>query len=176
MQAIENKKGMSAIIGYVLLITFGIILSIIVFNYLRTYVPSDPLDCPDGVSLFLKDYNYNCSSGELYLTLKNNGKFNVEGYFAYGASNQSVELGMVDLSKYFNPSLSQSGLSVMNVIYFNNQANISLAYGEEKIHAFNLDGPIYSLEIIPLRFQTDNNVERIILCGRAKLKQELVCT
>jgi len=42
---VRNKKAVSAIIGYVLLVTMGIVMSVIVYNYLKTYVPADALDC-----------------------------------------------------------------------------------------------------------------------------------
>ena len=51
-----KKKGVSAIVGYVLLISFGVVMSVIVYSYLKTYTPKDALTCPDGVSIFLKDY------------------------------------------------------------------------------------------------------------------------
>ncbi|MCR4327375.1 MAG: hypothetical protein NUV46_02220 [Nanoarchaeota archaeon] len=172
----KNKKGISAIVGYVLLITFGIILSVIVFNYLRTYVPTDSLDCPDGVSLFIKNYTYDCSSGELILNIKNNGKFNVEGYYAHGVNNPSVELATVDLSRNFDMDLSEDGINFTGIVYFKKQAGSNLKNNEEIEHGFVLDEMIYSLQIIPVRFQLDGNVQRVVSCGNARLVQELVCT
>ncbi|MDP3965948.1 MAG: hypothetical protein Q8Q04_00270 [archaeon] len=173
---IRNKKGVSVVIGYVLLISFGIILSVIVFNYLRTYVPSDAINCPDGVSLLVKDYTYNCTSGELSLEIKNRGRFNVEGYYIHGTESPSVELATADLSKDFNSDLSEDGFSIGNAVYFHKQVNNSFKFDEEVVHVFNLGGQIYSIEITPLRFQTEGGSEKVVSCGNAKLTQEVICS
>ena len=57
-----NKKGVSVIIGYVLLIAFAILISAGVYAWLKTYVPREPLNCPDGVSIFVKEAGFNSST------------------------------------------------------------------------------------------------------------------
>ena len=170
-----NKKGISVVIGYVLLITFGIIISVLVYTYLKTFVPSDTPACPDGVSLYLKDYSYNCSSGELNLTLKNNGKFKINGYFAHGTTNQNVTLATLDLSNNFNPVISGDGVVLSGVMYFHTNTSTPLNFGEESFQSFDLTNRTYTLEIIPIRFQTENNVEKFTSCGDAKITQALEC-
>ena len=48
----KNKKGLSVMIGYVLLVTFAIIISAIVYQQIKTYLPTEDKVCPEGVSLF----------------------------------------------------------------------------------------------------------------------------
>lgn len=172
----ESKRGLSAIVGYVLLITFGIILSVIVFNYLRTYVPTESLECPDGVSVFIKEYTYDCDSGELAINFKNNGKFSVDGYYAHGVDNPAVELATVDLSRNFDITSSDDGINFTGTVYFKRQEGENLKNNEEILHVFSLEKDIYSIEIIPIRFQLQGKVERVVSCGGARLVQELTCT
>ena len=64
-------------IGYVLLVAIAIIMSMIVFQFIRTYVPKDIVDCPDGVSVFIQETEYDCDDDTLKVTIKNNGRFNI---------------------------------------------------------------------------------------------------
>ena len=98
------------------------------------------------------------------------------GYYVHGTENQNVELATADLSKMFSSALSEGGFSIGNIVYFRNQANESLKFEEELTHVFVLDRAIYSIEITPIRFQTEGRSSIIVSCGDAKLTQELACT
>jgi hypothetical protein len=81
----KNKKGVSLIISYVILISISIGIGITVFSMLKYYpnIIKPPEACKEGTSLVL--YNYNCSYSSSVLTnlelnLKNNGLFNIGGF------------------------------------------------------------------------------------------------
>jgi hypothetical protein len=80
---VKNKRGVDAIVSYVLLITLGLSLAIFVFNWLRDYVPKeiDEVKCPEGVSLIIADKTIDQSGKILNLTVQNRGRFNVSGFF-----------------------------------------------------------------------------------------------
>lgn len=75
-----NKRGVSEVIAYVLLISITIALSVIVYNWLRFYVSEDKVpECGDGTYLIIK--NFECVGGDkLTLTLQNKGRFTVDGF------------------------------------------------------------------------------------------------
>jgi len=75
-----NRRGISEIIGYVILISITLAMSLIVYAWLKTYIPSDAPKCSDGVSVFLQNYTYDCSVQNLTVNLKNNGRFDLAGY------------------------------------------------------------------------------------------------
>ena len=51
-----NKRAVSMIVAYVILITIAIALSILVYNWLRFYVgPGEKVECPEGVSLIIQE-------------------------------------------------------------------------------------------------------------------------
>jgi len=81
----RDKSALSNIVGYVLLISITIGLSVLVYNWLRFYVGEDDIEeCPEGVSVIVR--NYECyatnenGAGRLKVILKNKGRFTVDGY------------------------------------------------------------------------------------------------
>lgn len=107
----KNKKGISEIIAYVLLVVMVISLASATFFWLQGYA-KNPLPeeaCPEGVSVIITD-SYckidNDGKGKLDLTIKNNGRFNLDGiiitfvndtstnfeYKLYTATNQEYPL------------------------------------------------------------------------------------
>ena len=166
---VRNKKAVSAVIGYVLLITFGIIMSVIVYNYLKTYVPKEALKCPDSVSVVLQ--NYDCDSNQLNITLKNNGKFNLAGFFVHGSTNSSQEIATIDLSKNLSIGGEIYGSAVILKIGNENLMKPS----DENGYTFEVDSNIELIELTPARFQEENNKVRFVSCGNAKISERIIC-
>lgn len=83
-----NKKGVSIIVGYVLLVVITISLSLLVYAWLKNYMPKEAEECPEGTSLVIEDYSCLNDDNKIILTLKNNGLFNIDGFIAR-ASNVS---------------------------------------------------------------------------------------
>ena len=58
----KDKRALSNMVAYVLLISLTIALSALVYNWLRFYVSeSDINECPEGMNLVIQDYT--CFSG-----------------------------------------------------------------------------------------------------------------
>jgi|TARA_Y100000310_G_scaffold344913_1_gene460477 hypothetical protein len=165
---IRNKRGISIMIGYVLLITVTMVISGIVYQWVKTYVPAEKADCPDGVSVFLKETVYDCTNKELTLTLKNNGRFNIAGYLIHGTINVSQELASEDLSEY--TPLGEGKKAVLLPTLDN-----SMKPNDEINNVFNLNSTsfnqIYSIDIIPIRFQDKKRVN----CAEGRVKETLTC-
>lgn len=169
---IKNKKGVSPIIGYVLLVAFVIILGVIAYNWMKTYVPQEDLECPDGTSLFVRDYS--CDNNTLNLTLKNNGKFNIGGYFIYVTTLPGQELATKDLSQYLDDNISR--LSPTGV-KLTGEMN-SLKPTQEEVETYDISNAnfsIYSVEIVPIRWQKENRINRIVSCTTSKVSENIVC-
>lgn len=168
----KKKKGVSPLIGYVLLVSFVIVLGVIIYNWMRTYVPSESLECPEGASLFIKSYE--CNGSVLNLTLKNNGKFNIGGYFIYATTSPNQTLATRDISFYLADNLSR--LSPTGV-KFTGDMN-SLKPNQEEIENYDFTGTdfsIYSVEIIPIRWQKERRINRIVSCSEEKIKEVISC-
>lgn len=173
MVNIKNKKGVSVIIGYVILITMGIILAGMTFSYLKSYTISESIQCPSGASFYIKEMT--CQQDQLILNLMNNGRFNLFGYFIHGSDNQTEGvLATIDLSKEFAPNFSD-GVSINSTVYFSKDANTPLGPNGESINVFNLTSNISAFEITPVRFQDDYGVDIPVSCGQIKLRETITC-
>jgi flagellin-like protein len=169
----NNKRGVSELIGYVLLIVFTIVLAAIVYQWLKTYVPKEDLACPSDVSVLVKDYN--CTGGELNLVLKNNGKFSFGGYLIYATNNPEAELATIDISKNIT-----SGETPMQPtgIKLNGEGN-SFIPNSEETHTFDISGVtplVYSIEIVPMRWQEQGRKNRLVTCKESKMRKSLTCS
>ena len=110
----RNKKAISVIVSYVLLVVIGISLSVLVYNWLRFYVGEKNIEtCPDDINLIIQDYH--CQSRQLNLTLKNKGLFSIEKYVLRVNDRVGSEIG----------------------IYVLNETGTVLAPGEEVNHIYN---------------------------------------
>jgi hypothetical protein len=93
-----DKKAISLIVAYVLLITIAIALSALVYSWLRFYVgPSQNEECPEGVALIIQDYDYDDRNNNLSLTLQNKGRFNVTGFIVRVSDKPNAGLGVYTL-------------------------------------------------------------------------------
>jgi hypothetical protein len=170
-----KKKGISLMIGYVLLVSGAIIMAVVVYAWLRTYVPQDYLECPDGVSVFIHDISCIDSGDELELnlTLKNKGRFSFGGYFIHATDSPEQELATIDLTKY----LESGGSKLSTGVKYSEDKN-SLIPDDKKTNSFIISDieQIYSIEITPIRWQIEENKDRLVSCGDAKIKEVVNCT
>ena len=175
----KNKKGLSEVISYILLIAVSIAMSIAVYQWLKTYVPTESVTCNDGTSIFIKTISYQCSVNPklLTVTVENNGKFGIDGYFIHASNNPDPNaLATVDISG----KVTKGGIIFGNSIEFSNTVENSLSPEEEhniQISSFNVQsfGTLYKLEIIPFRMQVVDNKKRIVSCSDAKVEETLTC-
>lgn len=156
-------------IGYVLLVTTAVVMGILVYNWLKPYVPTEPLKCPDEVSIFIQDYS--CGETELNLTLKNNGLFDIGGYFIHATNDPNQELATIDLSQ----NLTNGGIIASNAVVFMSGSTNDMKPNQIKEGKFDLDEKIYLLEIIPIRWQVEEGKKRFVVCSDAKIREDVDC-
>ena len=75
----NNKRAISEIVGYTILIVIAISLSIMVYSFLRLYIPKERVACEEDVRLIVQDYT--CEYGMLNLTIKNKGLFKADAVY-----------------------------------------------------------------------------------------------
>ncbi|MEM1535219.1 MAG: hypothetical protein QXE64_01340 [Candidatus Pacearchaeota archaeon] len=97
-----DKRGVSLIVSYVLLILLSVSLGGLVYTFLqyKTRMPQE-IRCPEGVSVWLENYTKN--SDGINFTLKNIGLFNISGinivgFNASGICNQTTLALLTQLS------------------------------------------------------------------------------
>jgi len=173
----KNRKGVSSVIGYILLIGITMAISAFVYVWIKSYVPKDVQSCPDGTSVFIQEAYCKIKSDTEYvlnLTVENNGRFDVAGYFILATNAPNQELATVDLASKWGSGV---GYVASNAILFPEGESSNVIVPNQKVKTiFNLTEPIYSLEITPIRFQTEENRQRLVSCGDAKVKEIVSCT
>ena len=104
MQPKLNKKAVSLIVSYVLLISIGLSIAGLVYGWLRFYVDiEDPVKCPDGVHLAIMQAPYyqerRAATGdlEINITLENRGRFNIDGYIIRATNKTDSRLGTIEI-------------------------------------------------------------------------------
>jgi hypothetical protein len=173
----KNKKGLSEIIGYILLISFALIMSFIVYQGLITYVPVAKTECPDGTSIFVKSYT--CTpEGYRYilnLTIKNNGKFDIAGFFVYGTIKENQTIATTEIvPNILNLNVEKVGNAIVFGRGVESNENV-ITLNDERTTKYNLTQKIYSLDITPARYQREDKRLRMVVCGNAKISEKIIC-
>ncbi len=132
-------------IGYVLLIVIAVGLSILVFAYLKLYIPKDKPECKQDIHLIIQ--NYSCLQQSLTLSFFNKGLFKIDGvYVRIGQQDRKIKelinandlyLGIIGGQKglfpgksftktYVSPHIAQENLSleIQPAVFDNNDLAI----------------------------------------------------
>jgi hypothetical protein len=172
-----DKRGISIMIGYILLITSAVVMSAIVYQWMKSYVPKDTIDCPDGVSIFITESscieNIADNTYELRINIRNNGRFDIGGYFIHATDNETQELATIDLSE--NLLFGKVSRGAVVFIPGTNKVENYLNPSDEIERVFNSSSKLYSIELIPIRYQVQENKKQLVSCGRAKIIENIDC-
>lgn len=152
-----NRKGVSEVIGYVLLIVIAVGLSVIVFNYLKVIVPKGEKPvCLEDVALAVQEYS--CSANKnITLTLSNKGLFTVDAiYVRLAPPNRKIgdQVNKDNVTLEIKPGESKK------ITYIITGALAASGPGE------------YTLEVQPA-VQTDKG---LAVCEKAVISQKINCS
>lgn len=168
---LKSKAGVSIMIGYVLLVSFAIIMGGIVYKWMKTYVPTDTVECPDGVSAFIREIECDKAGTEteysLSLNLTNNGRFDMDGFYVRVTATPEQKLATIDISK----KVVSGGSAPGNFV----QLFQKLSPGEKASFRFSPIAKTYSIEVIPMMFREVEGKIRLASCSDAKVKEIVEC-
>lgn len=170
----KTKKGLSLIIGYILLVSISIAMSIIVYQWIRNYVPTDEIKCPEGTSLFIKSINYDCANSILNITIKNNGRFDIDGFYIRATNISNQQMPTTDLSS----KIITGGERYQGAVKFSKTDNfLSPTGNNEKMISFDVGeyNRIYKIEIVPTRIQIEDDKTLIVSCGDSRIQETINC-
>jgi len=156
-----NKRGVNPIVGYVLLIVIILIISLITYNWIKTYKLGGGLECPEGVSLVIQKVQ--CTDHKVDIEVKNNGLFDIEGYIIRGDKEGG---GIIDLSEgYYYFLDSPDGKLTPD------SDPLTKLFGGKKE---NYNNKIISVEITPIRFEKNEKGKKFItMCTNAITKKDI---
>jgi hypothetical protein len=139
---IGEKRGLSNLIAYVLLISITISLSVVVYGWLKTYTSGEEIEsCPDNVNIVISGYE--CVDGvSLQVILKNKGLFNVDGYILRLHDDPNAEFGFYtfnDTGVFLKPGEEIGHIYIFNDHSFDGGYKLTAATLVE-VQPFVMDG------------------------------------
>ena len=164
-----HRKGVSEIVGYILLIVITLTLSAFVYAYLKFYVPKEVPECAEDTNIIVQDYICTINNSKLEIIVANKGLFKVYGMY--------VRLG--DEGKRIRTQILGSS---DNDFYFRESGKLGLLPGTSAVKKFNLADlggvsiqprKTYILEIQPAVFDSSN---KLIACNKAVITKPIMCS
>ena len=156
-------------------------MSVVVFQWLRTYVPKEAPKCSEGTSLLIREISYDCTNGRLSVDVKNNGRFSINGYFIHASNKSDLEqVSIIDLSPKI--IVQNKETIYLGSVEFSNVEENNLLPGGTHSTLFNVADycpcagkAITKIEIIPTRIQEIEGKTRFVSCSDAKVEETLTC-
>lgn len=118
----RNKRGVSIVVSYVLLVVLSLSVAVWVYGWLRGNVGViETAECPEDVVVQISNYNY--SGDILNLTISNKGLFNIERFRIRVNDDREVDFG----------------------VYTVNWTGTNISFGEE-VQVNNINDSVYYSE------------------------------
>ena len=159
-----NKRGVSEVVSYSLLIVVALTMSVIVYAFLRAYVPKDKPECQDGISIIIENLNCtnNGTANNLSLTLQNTGLFKIDlAFIRIGKEGRNVKIEVPQN----NPIPLFGASSGLNPQESTPKLSFNLPYS-------GVD--TYALEVQPATYTKGTDMETIALCS--PITQPIKCS
>lgn len=153
-----NRKGISEMVGYALLIATALSLSLLVYAWLKSYVPGPVESCPDDVALVLADVVCDPAQKVLNLTFQNKGLFTVNGFYLKASNTSGIPI-------YILRNTSGEDFDVVRTGDFRSNEKQRWSFSYAHINR------ITAVEIEP--FVAKENED--LLCTKAAITEEVNC-
>jgi len=164
-----NKRGISEVVSYTLLIVIALTMSVIVYAFLKSYVPRDKPECQEGISIIIE--NLNCThetspnANNLSLTLQNTGRFKIDfAYIRVGNASRKIKVDAPPINPL--PLYNKSNNKGLDPQESTTQLNFKLP------SSYSNTGD-YILEVQPTHYTKGTDIESLALC--APITQPLKC-
>jgi hypothetical protein len=162
----KDKKGVSLMVSYVLLVIIAIGLSVAVFAYLQLYLPREEAKCLEDISLSIDEASCEFSHGENYnisIKLTNRGLFNVNGAF--------IRIG--EQGRVFKVALNQEDNFLFLEAGLDNVLNPSESWEPDSPYTYVPDNPStpQELEVEPFLYEENKPV----LCEKSVVSKTIFC-
>ncbi len=160
----SNKKGLSEVVGYVLLIAIAIALSVLVYSFIKSYLPKQTNSCPEGVSIIITDYKCDNINKQINITIQNKGLFDIDGFLLKASNDSNLPAKSLD---YIN----STGGTSSGIVYFDKNFDLVMKPNEKYNQTFSYleQGLINKIQIIPFKLYKGES----LICGKAQVTQSM---
>ncbi|OGJ20918.1 hypothetical protein A3K73_07440 [Candidatus Pacearchaeota archaeon RBG_13_36_9] len=168
LRKIGGKKALSEIVSYVLLILIAFVIGTAVFVWMRHMIndPSKNPQCPDGVSIVIRNAVCDDTNNEVTLTIANQGRFDIAGFVVKGSNNPNV-IAAVGLTPNDAPP------KLTNIENLNVLPN-DLGTGKEDSYKFSYSTltALSKISVMAIRNQSDE----MVVCTSSLIGQDVSCS
>ncbi len=181
-----NKKGISQMVAYVILIVISLSLAVIVYGWLQLQIPKEKAECSSDISLIIKevDCNYDTAKGEVSIKFQNKGLFTIDGGYIRGSSELD---GAIDKDLYISGGFKQKGDTLSTGSFAGDREEGFLSFeflkgsGLTPNEEYNVvvekpglgNNPLYEIEVVPF---VSSDEDDLVLCNEKSLTREVRCT
>lgn len=166
----KNKKAVSEVVSYVLLVIVALVLSALVYAFLQLYVPKEKPECKNGINIVIE--NADCVNNKVSLTLQNRGLFSIDRVFIkMGKAESRVRENLLSMPYNFPPE---------GELKPSQSASLEIEITSEKIKDIQRDETAetlsgkYIIEIQPAHFTKESrDPNSLALCDL--ITQEVNC-
>ncbi len=155
-----NRRGISEMVGYALLIATALSLSLLVYAWLKSYVPGPVESCPDDVALVLADVVCDPTRKVVNLTLQNKGLFTVHGFYLKASNSSGIPIWIL------KNATNSEDLDVVRTGDFKPNERQRWSFSYAHINR------ITRIEIEPF---VGNDENEDLLCTKAAITEEVNC-
>ncbi len=157
----KNKKALSEVVAYTLLIIIAISLAALAYPFLKLYLPKEKLECEQEINLIIPDYSCSLAEGQLNLTLSNKGLFKADAaYIRFGAQDQRIK----------------EQINRENFLLFNPDNSPGLNPGEEFSASYNVSAYLAEAGSYGLEIQPAVIIEKqLVVCEQSIITQTIEC-
>lgn len=167
----NNRKGISEMVSYVLLVIIAVAAAGIVFAYLELRVPKDQLaQCPPEIGVIVQNYSCNYESGKTNFTLAitNKGLFTVDAvYLRFEKAERRIKQNIGEQPLYMPSEGLLPGESYQTPVY-----NVARIVDSDGNYEVEVQAAVYTGRIkegYPLG-------KELAVCENAVISQPVVCS
>jgi len=172
----KDKKALSEMVSYILLVVIAIGLSVGIYSWLRGQLPSESEEkCSEDVAITIRDYDCDTTNDIITLTLENSGMFNIQGVYARGAN----EIGKITTLMLDSPTklvVAGEGISTLGRYDFSPSSPLKIGKTKEVKFYYNFTAQIGDkLEKIQIQ-PFVNGKTNLLLCDNVVDLKVNACT
>jgi hypothetical protein len=161
--AIRNKKAVSEMVSYAIMIIIAITMSLLVYSFLYDKIPKfEKAECPDDVSLYLERVDCDFTNKVLTIYLRNSGFFTIDGIYARLHPLDS------EITNYLIFQTEDAYTPIDNFKPTNDHYSLSLTISP------TISSGNYNLKLIPVYF--DSEKEDKSICNKAEITRQISCS
>ena len=176
-----DKRAVSQVVTYVLLIITALGLSVLVYAFLQGFIPEEKFICPENLALIIRTVRCDIplKQGQILVDVSNKGNFEIDGVYARYSQLEggvaSNPLIPIDSEDYGSINRITSDQAAGGFLYFGRLSDvpIPLRPGKNYTQLFSYSGGLKKIEFQP--FVNRGGNEELGICENKVVSRVVSC-